>query len=147
MPAFCHEHPVDVETPGHAGYRLACDQVVARPARDQVVDGLVRDQVVERRVRDQVVERLDRPRVVEGRRRDQVVEWVERDQVVDGLVRDQVVDRERAPVGALSRRRLHDHVVDAATGGRGVEALSGACSNALPLDRENSVGNAEMSSG
>ena len=91
--------------------------------------------------------RSDRPRVVEGRRRDQVVEWVERDQVVDGLVRDQVVDRERAPVGALSRRRLHDHVVDAATGGRGVEALSGACSNALPLDRENSVGNAEMSSG
>jgi hypothetical protein len=136
-----------VETPDHAGYRLACDQVVERPARDHVVDGLVRDQVVDRRARDQVVERLERPRIIEGRTRDQVVECVERDQVVEGLVRDQVVDRERGLVGALSPRRLHDHVVEAATAGQGVEALSGDCSNVLRVDRENSVGDAEMSSG
>jgi hypothetical protein len=123
-----------VEPPDHADYRLARDQVVERPAREPVVDGLVRDQVVERRVRDQVVERLEWCRVLEGSARDQVVE---------SLVRDQVVDR----VGALSRRRPRDHVVDAVTVAWSVEALPGRCSGALSTDRENSVGDAEMSSG
>jgi hypothetical protein len=123
-----------VEPPDHAGYRLARDQVVERVAREQAADGLVRDQVVERRARDQVVERPERRRVTEGPTRDQVVERLARDQVVEF-------------VGTLSQVGLRDHVVDANTAARGVEALSAGRSDARFANRENSVGDAEMSSG
>jgi hypothetical protein len=72
---------------------------------------------------DQVVERPIRDQVVERPVRDQVVERPQADQVVEGLTWDQVVER------------------------RAVDARSGTRSEATGVDRENSVGDAEMSSG
>ncbi|HEX6673611.1 MAG TPA: hypothetical protein VF486_01085 [Actinomycetes bacterium] len=76
-----------------------------------------------RPARDQVVERPIRDQVVERPVRDQVVERPQADQVVEGRTWDQVVDR-----GA-------------------VDARSGTRAEAARVDRENSVGGAEMSSG
>ncbi len=72
---------------------------------------------------DQVVERPIRDQVVERPARDQVVERPRRDQVVEGLTWDQVVER------------------------RAVDARAGTRSEAVRVDREISVGDAEMSSG
>ena len=72
---------------------------------------------------DQVVERPQRDQVVERPARDQVVERPPRDQVVERPNRDQVVER------------------------RAVDARPGTRSEATRADRENSVGDAEMSSG